>query len=67
VPLGLIEIQSEESTSDGLSSNDLMDGNLADTVTRAADGIKMNGLHMRKAFQAGKQTLCLLSKRKEGC
>lgn len=64
VPLGLIEIQSEDSTSDGLSSNDLTDEKLADTVTRAVDGIKMDGLHMRKAFQAGKHTLCPLSKRK---
>ncbi|KAI8331050.1 hypothetical protein BC941DRAFT_439652 [Chlamydoabsidia padenii] len=56
VPLGLIEIQSEETTMDGRSSNDIQDGKLADTVTRAVDGIKMGGLHMRKAFQAGVTT-----------
>ncbi|ORZ24343.1 hypothetical protein BCR42DRAFT_402733 [Absidia repens] len=53
VPLGMIEIQSESSTMDGFTSNDIDDEKLPKTVTKAIDGIKMNGMHMRKAFQAG--------------
>ncbi|CAO3609416.1 unnamed protein product [Cunninghamella echinulata] len=56
VPMGLIEIQSEASTSDGSTSNDIDDENLYKSVTRAVDGIKMDGLHMRKAFMAGVTT-----------
>lgn len=54
--MGLIEIQSEASTSDGSTSNDIDDENLYKSVTRAVDGIKMDGLHMRKAFLAGVTT-----------
>ncbi|KAL0074749.1 hypothetical protein J3Q64DRAFT_1202866 [Phycomyces blakesleeanus] len=54
--LGLIEIQAESSTQDGIAKNDVSDPKLAQTVVRAADGIKLNGLHLQKAFKAGVTT-----------
>ncbi|KAI8093884.1 uncharacterized protein BX664DRAFT_330873 [Halteromyces radiatus] len=53
VPMGMIEIQAESSTMDGETNLNIDDENLVKSVARAADGIKMGGLHMKKAFQAG--------------
>lgn len=58
VPLGLIEIQSEESTSDGVAKNDLSDDDLYKKVARAVDGIKLNTVHLQKAYKAGKVCCC---------
>ncbi|KAI9019283.1 hypothetical protein CLU79DRAFT_759500 [Phycomyces nitens] len=55
-PLGLSEIQAEASTQDGIAKNDVSDSKLAQTVVRAVDGIKLNGLHLQKAFKAGVTT-----------
>ena len=54
MPLGLLEIQSEESTQDGEAKNDIRDGELYKKVVRAVDGLKFNGLHLQKAYKAGK-------------
>ncbi|KAI9258533.1 hypothetical protein BY458DRAFT_517803 [Sporodiniella umbellata] len=56
VPLGLYEIQSEANTQDGIAKHDLSDSSLHKKVTRAADGIKLNGLHLQKAYKAGVMT-----------
>jgi hypothetical protein len=56
VPLGLQEIQSEDVTSDGYPKNDISDSDISKKVTRAVDGIKLNGLHMQKAYKAGVTT-----------
>lgn len=53
VPLGLIEIQAEDTTSDGVAKNDISDADIYKKVTRAADGIKLNSLHLQKAYKAG--------------
>lgn len=57
VPLGLSEIQQEESTQDGEAKNDVSDPNLYKKVVRAADGLKFNGLHLQKAYKAGKSSM----------
>ncbi|EIE86895.1 hypothetical protein G6F46_009188 [Rhizopus delemar] len=56
VPLGLSEIQQEESTQDGEAKNDVSDPDLYKKVVRAADGLKFNGLHLQKAYKAGVTT-----------
>lgn len=56
VPLGLLEIQAEETTQDGYAKNDVTDDGLYKKVVRAVDGLKFNGLHLQKAYKAG---LCI--------
>ncbi|KAG2228204.1 hypothetical protein INT45_010996 [Circinella minor] len=53
VPLGLGEIQSESSTLDGNAENDVTSPDLAERIIRAVDGVKLNSLHIQKAFKAG--------------
>ncbi|KAI9487510.1 MAG: hypothetical protein EXX96DRAFT_553535 [Benjaminiella poitrasii] len=53
VPLGLIEIQAEKTTQDGYAKNDVSDPELYKKIVRAFDGLKLNGLHLQKAFKAG--------------
>lgn len=54
VPLGLSEIQAEETTQDGYAKNDISDTDIHKKIVRAVDGIKLNGLHLQKAYKAGK-------------
>ncbi|RCH89871.1 hypothetical protein CU098_001242, partial [Rhizopus stolonifer] len=56
VSLGLSEIQSEEATQDGEANNDISDNDLYKKIVRAADGLKLNGLHAQKAYKAGVTT-----------
>ncbi|KAI9276924.1 hypothetical protein BDA99DRAFT_554869 [Phascolomyces articulosus] len=56
VPLGLGEIQAESSTLDGYAENDITDPDLPQRIVRAVDGVKLNGLHVQKAFKAGVTT-----------
>jgi len=53
VPLGLSEIQAEETTQDGYAKNDVTDDGLYKKIVRAVDGLKFNGLHLQKAYKAG--------------
>lgn len=54
VSLGLGEIQQEATTQDGNAKNDVSDPELYKKIVRAVDGLKLNGLHMQKAYKAGK-------------
>ncbi|KAI9252557.1 hypothetical protein EDC94DRAFT_620964 [Helicostylum pulchrum] len=56
VPLGLSEIQAEETTQDGYAKNDISDTDIHKKIVRAVDGIKLNGLHLQKAYKAGVTT-----------
>ncbi|CAO3651530.1 unnamed protein product [Mucor fragilis] len=56
VPLGLSEIQAEETTQDGYAKNDVTDDGLYKKIVRAVDGLKFNGLHLQKAYKAGVTT-----------
>ncbi|KAI9354046.1 hypothetical protein BD770DRAFT_325324 [Pilaira anomala] len=56
VPLGLAEIQAEETTQDGYAKNDISDEDISKKVVRAVDGLKLNGLHLQKAYKAGVTT-----------
>ncbi|OZJ05153.1 hypothetical protein BZG36_02194 [Bifiguratus adelaidae] len=51
--LGMLEIESEESTLDGVSEYDVNDPNVDKKLARAIDGVKMGGLHLEKAYKAG--------------
>ncbi|ORX60590.1 composite domain of metallo-dependent hydrolase [Hesseltinella vesiculosa] len=53
VPMGMMEIQAEPTTQDGLTNHDVNDAQLYKTIAKGVDGIKMHGLHMVKAFQGG--------------
>ncbi|CDS12474.1 hypothetical protein LRAMOSA04668 [Lichtheimia ramosa] len=55
-PLGLGEIGSEQSTLDGYAENDISSPDLAQSVVRAVDGLKLDGLRLKKAFKAGVTT-----------
>lgn len=39
---------------DGYAENDVSDTSLPQTVVRAVDGLKIGGLHQKKAHKAGK-------------
>jgi hypothetical protein len=54
VSLGLGEIQQEATTQDGNANNDVSNPELYKNIVRAVDGLKLNGLHMQKAYKAGK-------------
>ncbi|KAI7863022.1 hypothetical protein BDF14DRAFT_1885495 [Spinellus fusiger] len=56
ISLGLVEIQSEDSTMDGVASHDTSSSDLAHTVVRAIDGLKFNGLHLQRALKSGSTT-----------
>jgi imidazolonepropionase-like amidohydrolase len=56
VPLGLAEIQAEDTTQDGYAKNDLSDSDLYKKVVRAVDGLKLSGLRLQKAYKAGVTT-----------
>ncbi|KAK4514180.1 uncharacterized protein ATC70_001767 [Mucor velutinosus] len=56
VPLGLYEIQAEETTQDGYAKNDVTDDGLYKKIVRAVDGLKFNGQHLQKAYKAGVTT-----------
>ncbi|KAI8972060.1 hypothetical protein BDF20DRAFT_915791 [Mycotypha africana] len=53
VPLGLMEIQAEDTTQDGYAKNDVTDPNLSKNIVRAVDGLKLGGLHLQKALKSG--------------
>ncbi|KAI7851769.1 hypothetical protein BDC45DRAFT_571641 [Circinella umbellata] len=53
VSLGLVEMSFEITTMDGKAENDVTSSGLAENIIRAVDGIKLNSLHLQKAFKAG--------------
>lgn len=53
VPLGLMEVQSEDTTYDGAVKKD---ASSYQEVVRAVDGLKLNGLRLQKAYKAGVTT-----------
>ncbi|KAI9468661.1 hypothetical protein BDB00DRAFT_777303 [Zychaea mexicana] len=56
ISLGLGEIQAEPTTLDGYAENDVADPDLAQKIARAVDGLKLDSLHLQKAFKAGVTT-----------
>ncbi|KAI8972923.1 hypothetical protein BDB01DRAFT_808623 [Pilobolus umbonatus] len=56
VSSGLSEIDAEATTQDGYVKSDVSDSELYKKVVRAVDGLKLNGLHLQKAYKAGVTT-----------
>lgn len=52
--MGLYEIQAEDTTQDGYAKNDVSDSDIYKKMVRAVDGLKLDGLHLQKAYKAGK-------------